>query len=81
MCDISADGCGYQILGTKIVSKEGRISYILTNLTPNISALNSKRFSYWLLKNEPLSGNYTILNKQSKTFFSGLESSCNIGKH
>ncbi len=41
---ISAE-CGYQILVTKICN-EGRISYILTNFIPNISAMNIRHFTY-----------------------------------
>ncbi len=48
---ISAE-CGYQILETKICNG-GRISHILTN----ISALNSKHFTYSLLnKRQPSAG-------------------------
>ncbi len=42
---ISAE-CGYQILVTKTVNGR-RISYILTNFTKNISALNSKYLTYY----------------------------------
>ncbi len=42
---ILAAKCGYQILVTKICNG-GRISYILTNFIPNITALNSKHFTY-----------------------------------
>ncbi len=42
--DILANECGYQIVVTKICY-EGRISLILTNFIPNISALNSEHFT------------------------------------
>ncbi len=40
LADMISAKCGYQILVTKICDG-GRISYIITNFIPNISALNS----------------------------------------
>ncbi len=48
----------YQVLVTKICDID-RISYILTNFTPNISALNNKHFTNWLLNNGPPSAGQT----------------------
>ncbi len=76
--------CGYQILVTKLCNG-GRISYILTNFIPNISALNSKRFTHKLLNNGlPSAGQTTyntVLNHSSKSpskFFSALKNGFNI---
>ncbi len=45
MCTVSVSAeCAYQILVIKMYNG-GRISYILRNLIPNISALSSKHFT------------------------------------
>ncbi len=79
--------CVYQIL-VRRNCHEGRISYILTNFIPNISALNGERFTYQLFNyGPPLLNklcNCTILNHQFKHFFRHLKTvfvSPHIGKH
>ncbi len=76
--------CGYEILVTKLCNG-GRKSYIWTNFIPNISAMNSKQFTFWLLNNEPPSAGQTLKLNNVKSlvsvFFPAFRESFNISSY